>query len=961
MTVATSLGAFFEDEFHHQAGIENKPEDLGLGTQDKNVLTPKGLEGNQVLDKDSQKEGVDVSFKRPLESPTEPAGALKSSGGTQVPGNTLFTTTGRIRIFPRDQQPDYDYDSWQKANPGVEMAPGQHYPDTYKLPNHMTFSDESIYHGKDGNQGGHWGTDEEGNDTFTPGPTNLKNHSMSELRDYFARVEPKAKLLLPDIADVPHHDWVERLAGSVYNSFKSALTAPGDALAGRFDPTSGEGIARALDMAGMMVGAPAPVAGKLADGTLGSFAGVKSRGVMKEAGADLGRAQILEKQGIHPDEIFDNTGWFKGADGKWRYEIDDSKAKFNPDWKDTAQPLETKPVGEGEFAQVPFNPHEGKSVAKLTDVLDHPELYKAYPFMKNTKVVHDPEAATSYWDGANNTVVMADAHTGSQGILHHELQHAIQDYEGFAKGGMPLQLGNHYSLKLESDLQKGQARVQELDDIRNHRDLTDAENTEFQNIIKALRKYPDYLGQANEQARQHYMNLAGEVEARNVDTRMLMDQDYRRKVPPSWTEDTSRHNQIVRDEVSGTGAYGIWNPEKEAFVNPKTGKETPWSDINTPMAQAPTREVLGEHNGLKLYREQPSDELNPNLHHFEFVNSEGKKGQLSLVDHGDDLSIHWVGGTNAGDNKGLFGPKDIRSLAEILKQQFPKAETVTGYRVSGARARFPQTVTVKLRTGGDLQYSVIGDFLNSMFSKNETKDSTAPTMKEFPTEGDALNAIKQGFGYGTGLEPYINAEVARIYKTQKLPTSGSLEEAQHAPSDNVDLTQFRNLDLKAKVGTVFAQAALAANRDPIAGLGFDPSKIKLQTGVGKSTIAGFYDPKDDETWLNAFKDYRQAAVHESIHRGLNILRKESPEAKEILQKMKERNRDQEEFLVRHIMDTVMGNPEEGLGEAARDQVVTSRRIFGEHSVLHDANLKDITRLREIAIQLHKDRRERGPR
>ena len=117
-------------------------------------------------------------------------------------------------------KPDYDYDSWKKANPDVKMEPGQHYPDTYKLPNHMTFSDESMYHGGE-NKGGHWGTDEQGRDTFTPGPTNLEHHSMGELRDYFKRVEPNAVLNPPDINDVPHHDWVENIFSGINNAVQT--------------------------------------------------------------------------------------------------------------------------------------------------------------------------------------------------------------------------------------------------------------------------------------------------------------------------------------------------------------------------------------------------------------------------------------------------------------------------------------------------------------------------------------------------------------------------------------------------------------------------------------------------------------------------------------------------------------------------------------------------------------------
>ena len=93
---------------------------------------------------------------------------------------------------------NYDYESWQRANHGVTMAPGQHYPDTYKLPEHPTFSNESMYHGKNGAQGGQWDKNSDGAWTFTPGPTNLQNYSRQQLQDYFQRVEPDSQLILPE-------------------------------------------------------------------------------------------------------------------------------------------------------------------------------------------------------------------------------------------------------------------------------------------------------------------------------------------------------------------------------------------------------------------------------------------------------------------------------------------------------------------------------------------------------------------------------------------------------------------------------------------------------------------------------------------------------------------------------------------------------------------------------------------
>jgi hypothetical protein len=94
---------------------------------------------------------------------------------------------------------DYDVDAWRKADPQADakIAKGEHGPDTYKLPSHITFSDESIYHGKNGAEGGHWSGEHEDSWTFTPGKTNLENYTPKEMRDYFKKYEPDNKLNLP--------------------------------------------------------------------------------------------------------------------------------------------------------------------------------------------------------------------------------------------------------------------------------------------------------------------------------------------------------------------------------------------------------------------------------------------------------------------------------------------------------------------------------------------------------------------------------------------------------------------------------------------------------------------------------------------------------------------------------------------------------------------------------------------
>lgn len=88
----------------------------------------------------------------------------------------------------------YDYDLRGFWKSGAAFSENGHGADTYKKPNHPTFSVGSKYHGSDGNIGGVWGEDQEGHAFFVPSEHNLKNMPLPELKRYFDKVEPDVLL-----------------------------------------------------------------------------------------------------------------------------------------------------------------------------------------------------------------------------------------------------------------------------------------------------------------------------------------------------------------------------------------------------------------------------------------------------------------------------------------------------------------------------------------------------------------------------------------------------------------------------------------------------------------------------------------------------------------------------------------------------------------------------------------------
>lgn len=92
---------------------------------------------------------------------------------------------------------DYDYQSFYRDNKGSDITEGQHLTDTYKLPNHPTFSKESKA-SRRGQEGGEWSQDENGRWTFKASEFNLSQRTPEELSAYFREVEPNSRLVLPD-------------------------------------------------------------------------------------------------------------------------------------------------------------------------------------------------------------------------------------------------------------------------------------------------------------------------------------------------------------------------------------------------------------------------------------------------------------------------------------------------------------------------------------------------------------------------------------------------------------------------------------------------------------------------------------------------------------------------------------------------------------------------------------------
>lgn len=280
------------------------------------------------------------------------------------------------------------------------------------------------------------------------------------------------------------------------------------------------------------------------------------------------------------------TGWEKGTDGKWRYEAADIPEidlarlkKPNPEYKADEEKPKPKylPVSLADL----FTKKAGKTIP----------LFTAYPWLKDLTVQYGAPIGSSRGslsvsdDGKFAVRISEEQRPDTEGVretLIHELQHAIQRIEGFARGGNTdtmerLFLDKFYKAKAEarewSDRyyailrkhdrwvamrytnypRKHPAHVEAAAQIEADPDWPKLE--EERKVFR--RKWghdPKYfidsdwgaLRKAAKTGFQDYRKLAGEVEARNAAKRTQANAG----TLMSDTEDVPRKSQIVRFSIA---------------------------------------------------------------------------------------------------------------------------------------------------------------------------------------------------------------------------------------------------------------------------------------------------------------------------------------------------------------------------------------------------------------------------
>ena len=362
-----------------------------------------------------------------------------------------------------------------------------------------------------------------------------------------------------------------------------------------------------------------------------SFGGENARRADLDA---LDRAKEMERQGVAMETIFRETGWYTGADGKWRFEIDDSGMEYSR-WGDLNRSdraeyarfreLEGKFIDgtitqeeQTELRQLLDQGHgpgraEEQQTLRLADFLRHDELYQNYPQLRQAalRFADLPEGTHGSYNTGTNTITLNNSlRDAPEDTLVHEIQHAIQSAEGFSGGSSP-----EYWARREyetGDLVSNRLQ-QEYDQILNGLGREDQNKyiryTELERELERL-----FLADSNTEAGRRYDRLEAEQDAiyeelyPNAWFRQLLDLSHR-------MEDTAGEYRRMYENTAGeieardVTARRQLTPEQRRQTMPNTGDEnTVFSDSDAFFSAETDTDALKERQMQIIQETNPADD-----------------------------------------------------------------------------------------------------------------------------------------------------------------------------------------------------------------------------------------------------------------------------------------------------------------------------------------------------------------
>lgn len=257
------------------------------------------------------------------------------------------------------------------------------------------------------------------------------------------------------------------------------------------------------------------------------------RGVMEQFAGEnaetadkmkLAEAERMEAEGKAPDEIYKATGWFKGLDGKWRFEIPDNLDRID--------------LSELE------NGREDAFGYSLGRIYDNPALYEAYPWLAEIPVVKASDMSMTTQAAVTNkygTLAielnanrMDDARIKNS--LVHEIQHLIQMHEGFAAGG-------------SSETVREQI-LAEIRRLARSENMTSDEATQYASLMYRFEQLSTLSGHEEEWA-ESLVEISKYEKTLPKEKREIIKREYRRKKELSKAYDSKESDDSLYYRLGG--------------------------------------------------------------------------------------------------------------------------------------------------------------------------------------------------------------------------------------------------------------------------------------------------------------------------------------------------------------------------------------------------------------------------
>lgn len=343
--------------------------------------------------------------------------------------------------------------------------------------------------------------------------------------------------------------------------------------------------------------------------------------------AALRRAEAMEKSGTDNETIRQETGWYRGMDGQWRFEIDDSGAAFsrsgeaqysadNADYARYTQLMNRMLTGdltEAEHAELlgldKKNGSTKKELARridegnatLRDILQHNALFEAYPEIAETKVkfADMPSGKAGSYNRETNTITLDtklkyDANEALDALMH-EVQHRVQAAEGFEGGTSPgyWNRGENYDRAAEK-YRDNRAR------------LLNGLSSEERALYDEYRSTEREMGAMLDGSMLYDESRMDALEKRS-------DELYRELYGKEWFGKLNRYDRILGDAGEAVKEF-YWNTAGEIEARDTTARRqmTAEERKNTPPKLGDADTVFVDENGVSMtYDSNDAAQFNP--------------------------------------------------------------------------------------------------------------------------------------------------------------------------------------------------------------------------------------------------------------------------------------------------------------------------------------------------------------